>query len=275
MTRRPHRARTSYAAPVSALLAALLACAPCTRVHAESRVDLTLARALFDEGVTHAEHGDWSAAADRFERAYAIKSSPGVAYNWASALAALGQLVHATELLDRALRDESADEALRAECEALRSSLAPRLAHLRVTMAGQATDDTELWVDGARWPRPAWGVSSPMDPGAHVARRLERGSEVARLELTLAEGEDRSLELDAPRLAPSTPRVAVASQDAAPGPTATRSERPLYKNPWLWTSVGVAVVAGVVVGVVKASQGGGTETEAPVSGNVGDGVIRW
>lgn len=241
---------------------------------AQTRVDLTLARALFEEGVGLAEHGDWSAAADRFERAYAIKQSAGIAYNWASALVALGKLVHAVELLDAALRDESADEALRAECEALRTSLAPRIAHLRVSVGGEAGDATELWVDDARWPRPAWGVSSPMDPGTHVAKRLEAGREVARLDLDLAEGEQRELELSAPR----PERAAAPMMSLGPAEVRAserRGDRPLYKNPWLWTSVGVAVVAGVVVAVVRAGQGGNSQTEAPVTGNTGDAVIRW
>jgi len=245
------------------------------QARADERVDLTLARALFEEGVSLAEGDDWPAAADRFERAYAIKPTAGVAYNWSSALAAMGKLVHASELLAHALREGVADPSLKEECEALQAAISPRLARLRVSVPGPVSDNTELRVDGHLWPRPAWGASSPMDPGQHLAVRREGGREVARMDIQLAEGDVRELELAATtpgkRMAQASPVEFVPEQLKTGAPV---DRRPLYKNPWVWAGAGAVIVAGIVITAVAASGGGGG-SEAPAQGNTGEGVIRW
>src|SRR5690349_21617960 len=67
---------------------------------AQKSHETALARALFEEGVALADKGDWSAAADRFGRAYELKPTAGIAFNWSSALTKTGKLVQASELLE-------------------------------------------------------------------------------------------------------------------------------------------------------------------------------
>ncbi|MFM2416958.1 MAG: hypothetical protein RL385_1681 [Pseudomonadota bacterium] len=260
---------------IASLLCCLCCLAGASQVRADERVDLTLARALFEEGVTLAEADDWASAADRFERAYAIKPTAGVAYNWSSALAAMGQLVHASELLDRTLREGIADPALKQECDTLQASILPRLARLRVSIPEPVSTSTELRVDGHVWPRPAWGASSPMDPGQHLAVRLEAGREVARMNVQLGEGEARALDL----VATSKGKHIVAPPPVELGPaqhkeSAPVDRRPLYKNPWVWAGMGAVIVAGIVITAVSTT-GGSAGSEPPAQGNTGEGVIRW
>ena len=66
---------------------------------AQTAQETALARALFEEGVVAADAQRWDEAAERFERAYGLKATPGIAYNWASALVELGRLVEAGERL--------------------------------------------------------------------------------------------------------------------------------------------------------------------------------
>ena len=56
-----------------------------------------LARTLFEEGVALADRGDYVGAADRFSRAYSLKPTSGIAFNWASVSIETGKLVQAGE----------------------------------------------------------------------------------------------------------------------------------------------------------------------------------
>ena len=55
----------------------------------------TEVRALFDEGLDSSNRRSWSQAEDRFRRCLAIRRSPVIEYNLASALQAQGELVEA------------------------------------------------------------------------------------------------------------------------------------------------------------------------------------
>ena len=55
------------------------------------------------------------------------------------------------------------------------------------------------------------------------------------------------------------PEVPVAKQ---------QEKKPLYKNPWLWTAVGVVVV-GAAVGAGVGAASGGTKHEEPYGGSTG------
>ena len=65
-----------------------------------------LARTLFEEGVALADRGDYVGAADRFSRAYSLKPTSGIAFNWASVLIETETPVRAlNELTGRALAE--------------------------------------------------------------------------------------------------------------------------------------------------------------------------
>jgi hypothetical protein len=228
--------------------------------------ELTLARTLFEEGVAHADAGDWEKAADRFERAYAIKPTPGIAFNWASALMRVGRLVEASELLRSVARDEANEPALREESQSMLSDLTPRLSQLRLDVR-RATAHTEIELDGEPWPRPAWGLSSPVNPGEHVAVCLENGRSLEQLTVSLMEGESKSLTLCSPE--PSTPPV------GAEAPTShAREDTPLWRSWKLWTAVGAVVVAGSLTAALTTRPRQEQRGKA-VEGNTTPGVLRW
>jgi hypothetical protein len=90
------------------LLASLLTSSALGQVNPQGGHEVALARALFEEGITLADRGDWTGAADRFGRAHSLKPTSGTAFNWASALAETGQLMQASELLESVIRDPKA-----------------------------------------------------------------------------------------------------------------------------------------------------------------------
>src|SRR5436853_2215378 len=87
-----------------------------------------LARTLFDEGVGFVDHDRWSEAVDRFRRAYALRASPVIAFNLASALAEQGHPVESTELLRVVLHDPSTERRVRTAATDLLAAVSPRVA---------------------------------------------------------------------------------------------------------------------------------------------------
>jgi hypothetical protein len=239
------------------------------RAAAQGSHETAQARALFEEGVSLADHGDWSGAADRFERAYALKATAGIAFNWASALAQTGKLVQASELFQGVLRDPAASPELKQESARKLAALTPRVPRLTLNVDRELAEAGTVRLDGKEWPRAVWDVASPVDPGLHVASCTHEDDELAHAEVTLAEGEQRSLLL-------STHAPSDSSDPAQPtkDSPAQRAHRPLYKNWVLWAAVGAAVVGGAVVIAVTTSKG--DTHDAPIAqGNTGTGVIRW
>lgn len=256
----------------------LLFLAPHTAAAQDAQQD-ALARTLFDEGVTLADKHDYDGAADRFERAYSLRPSPGVAYNWAHVLIESRKLLRAQQLLLEVARSSSADAQLKSDAEAELQALSLRLPRLRVRVTGASDPSTQVTVDGTSWPRAAWDVASPIDPGAHALTLEHQGQTFAQPPLLLNEGESREAELRVPAneppplpVAASSVAASSASASAAP-PSAERQHAPLYKSWVVWTAVGV-VVGAVVVGAVLASKNDAKD-EPPVAGNAMPGVLTW
>jgi hypothetical protein len=237
-----------------------------------------LARTLFEEGVALADRGDYVGAADRFSRAYSLKPTSGIAFNWASVLIENGKFLLAEDLLLGVQRDPAASASLKEESETMLSALKPRIARLKVHVVSRGAAPVDpaisVEVDGHDWPRAAWDISSPIDPGAHSVRLVHGQAELARDEPQLAEGASREVLLEVPAQDATTSAVTTTTTPSK-GPVDAPSEhKPLYKSWVLWTAVGAVVVAGVVTGVMLASKKE-PKDEAPIAGNTMPGVLRW
>lgn len=281
----PRAALRAWASSLVLLISLEIVCP----THAQEAQQTALARTLFEEGVARADRGDWVGAADRFARAYTLKPTSGIAFNWASALMEVGKLLEAQELLHQVARDPSSDPELRKQSELSLSSIDERIARIRVRVVGEVSDDARLEVDGVAWPRAAWDVNSPIDPGRHLLVLKTDDREHSRIELNLTEGDSRELVMNtsgpselmrAPRpLAASGPRgdrphaQLIALRPAtAPTQVDEHSARPLRRSWLLWTAVGVVVTGGVVTAVLLTRDRDEAERD-PVMGNAG--VIRW
>jgi hypothetical protein len=224
--------------------------------------------------VALADAGDWVAAADRFARAYELKPTSGIAFNWASALSKTGKLVQASELLQGVVRDPVAAPELKQDSEQKLRELSPRIARLKLSVDRELAAAGTVSVDGKEWPTAVWDVASPVDPGHHVAScRNDDDEELARVEIELSEGEQKDVLLTTHSGAREG-----ASEDgsAAPGAGGSTRDQPrrLYKSWILWTAVGVAVVGGAIA--IAVTSGKGDERSEPIAqGNTGTGVIRW
>lgn len=234
-----------------------------------------MARALFEEGVRFADQNEWTEAADRFERAIALRDSAVIAFNLATAYEHLGRLVEASERLTRVVRDSRADARVVASANALLAQIRPRIGHLRVNVAG-ARDSATYELDGRPLPVAAIGVTTPVDPGPHVVRAMRNGSEVATATIEVSSGADATTSLDVPAPPAIDPNSAArAASGDGTNVVVGNGDVPNDDSggaPWGWiVAGGVVVVAGVVVAVLLSSG----STRDAVSGDSNPAVLEW
>ncbi|AKF07510.1 tetratricopeptide repeat protein [Sandaracinus amylolyticus] len=256
----------TLAAILGALIIALAA-----PVDAQGGGDMEQARALFQAGLAAAREARWDEAREAFERSLAIAERPNTLLNLAGAQAQTGRLVAAVASYRRFLELATSGREARYRSQAgdALAALEPRIARLTIATAG-LEDDDEVQLDGTTVTSLA--ASIPVDPGAHVARIVRDGEEVARQSIALGEGEVRTVALEAPRVVARAEPVAVA----APFVVEREDERDQGDgDTWLWVGIGVgaAVVVGVAIGVAVAVTS--SESGPLYSGNLGDGMARF
>jgi len=143
------------------VLAAILAIAAPSAAHAQvsdgNAADQARgqAQALNKEGVAFLAKKDFSAALDRFQRAYAVFPSPKVLINIAASLKELGRHAEAANAYQRYLDDPGAESARRAEVTKILATLDKQLGVVAIT-----TDPFDSEVQVAGW-SPGW-----IPPGA-------------------------------------------------------------------------------------------------------------
>lgn len=244
---------------VRCLISFVLCCALSASSLARAQADDTAAsaRALFEQGLGAADGARWSEAADLFQRALALRDSPVIRFNLASALAELGRLVEALDLLRAVEQDARTNAELRARVKRDRTGLERRIAHMIIRVESELSD-WQVLVDERALPRERVGSELALDPKLHYVslRAGERVLDDAQVEL--GEGELREVRLMAEVPAP----VVVAPEKQAPitleyaGPALSDEDPAPNKRKrrliWGVSSAAVAVAAGVIAGVLVA-----------------------
>lgn len=152
------------------------------------------------------------------------------------------------------------DPPLRQETEALLSRARGFVA--TVTVDAQPAK-AELWLDGARVEAFA---PQRVSLGEHVFELRQVGYISERRVVRLRGGEVLQLSL-------SLATDAVARATTSPSGQRSDKARPLYKNPWLWSGIGVAVAGAVTASVLLATRGHDrTNTVAQGTQNTPPGV---
>jgi hypothetical protein len=109
-----------------------------------------------------------------------------------------------------------------------------------------------------------------LEVGDHIVELKAAGYVSERRALKIAGGEELSLNVQLREL-PAEPAKPALLAATAPGTTSGQdapAKKPMYKNPWLWTALGVVVVgAGVVTAVVLSSPTKQVEPGAPQTGD--------
>jgi hypothetical protein len=209
-------------------------------------------------------------AEDRFRRADALVHAPTLVVAQGRALMGLGRLVEAYERFQLALREGVApgdpESWNRAEEEArkLSAEMERRIAWLTVSVPRALNPKVE--IDGKPVPPAALGVPRATDPGTRTITAGAEGYATRRVEVTLAEGARRSLQV---LLARTSRPEAVAAPSVPPPVTEepTRSESPSPTLAYTMFGVGgVGLLVGSVTGILTLDRyatldsvcGGGT-----------------
>ena len=241
-----------------------------------------IARALFEEGLGFVDSEAWLDAADRFSRLLAIRYSAVAAYNLALARAHLGKYVVAAEMLRKVLADASLDPSVRAAAQRLQAEVDSKIGSLTVKVEGDATGCV-LYVDDQAWPRAAWGVAAPVDPGEHIAQLRKHGSVRRTVTASVAPGGNVATVLS---LQPVPPPAAVASaaqrsdSTSAPGEALAardddeRGRGGVLRSPWFWAGVGAVIIVGATVGIAAAASSGDPAPAKAVKGDFMPSVIE-
>lgn len=157
-----------------------------------------------------------------------------------------GTIQHLEQSLASPVR--ALEGTMRADTEALLARAKSYVARVKVDVTPR---EAALVVDGAPYQGQA-PFELTLAVGDHVLDFSANGRQPEKRRLSAVGGEEVTLVV-------VLPEVPVAKQ---------QEKKPLYKNPWLWTAVGVVVV-GAAVGIGVGASGGGTTEESPHGGSTG------
>jgi hypothetical protein len=227
-------------------------------------------RALIDDAVREYEARHFEEARSLFARAVSLQPSARAYRGLGMSEFELRNYLDSADNLERSLASHirPIEGELRAETERLLTRARGFLARYVVVTQPR---ETRVFVDGNEAKlSPVGELLVPV--GDHTLEFRAEGFLTER-QLRKVNGGEQEQVLVFLKTVPSPAEVAAAAPVTADtgtkGPLSTREDRepgraPLYKNPWLWTAVGVVVVA-AAVGTGLALSGGGTRTEAAIS----------
>lgn len=264
-----------------------------TSVRAEpSPGEREAARELGSQGTKAFAAGDYAAAAERLERAYAILPAPSLGVWRARALVKLGRLLAASEqyLAVTRLEVKSGNLALQkqaqVDAERERAALLPRIPGIVIQLEGASPAEVTLSMDGAAVSAGMVGERLPVDPGRHSAEAV-RNAERVHVALEVAEGEQKFAKLaftPAPPVVATPPAPAAGAEGGVadvprPMPTATSSRnqplpaavaRPNTLGRTLgWVAVGaggVGIAIGAATGIAVLGKKGALQDNAACRG---------
>lgn len=218
------------------------------------------ARQLGYEGVNAYAAGDYAAASERLERAYAILRVPTVGLWSARSLARIGKLVAASERYQEVgrlpLPDVEPEVHKKAQTDAQeeRTALLPRLGHIRIVVStAPASSPSSVTLDGQALPAAVIGTELPVDPGTrHLELRM--GERTVARDVAVAEGESQRVELALVDEPVAAPVPAVEPMRAPETPESDRGST-MRTAGWITVGVGTAgVVFGAIMGGIAASE---------------------
>jgi hypothetical protein len=210
---------------------------------AESAAERDEARALFREGSRLAKEGRWREAEEHYGRSLARKRAAITLYSLAVAERRTGRLVEAIAHLQAFLAEPrtSATAAYEDPAREAVAELSRRVPRLVLAVAPTGVRGLSIDVDGVPVPVALMGEPRPVNPGAHAVTARAPGHREERVQLTAFEG--------------GVKRVKLVLVPGAPEPPPASSV-PLA----LALSGGIAVVAGIALGLVGVKEAGDAPT---------------
>lgn len=214
--------------------------------------DPAAAERLFRDGRRAVIMGNYVSACPMFEESYRLDPAPGTLLNLADCEEKRGQLARAWEHF-RQLHDQlPASDDRRAEAGLRAEAIEPRIPRLRIVVADARATVSR---DGVTLGPASLGISLPVDPGQHVIVVTARGHHERSYEVSLAETEDKELDVTT-----GEPVVVLPSIVRKPDVLSPRTETSSAGNTqrtagWVLGGAGVAALAaGGALGIVALTK---------------------
>lgn len=183
-----------------------------------------VAQTLFDEGKTLMQDQRYVEACAKFADSNRLAPGTGTLLNLAECHVKIGKLATAwVEMNNAADGDRRSGNAQRlAWIETQIQGLAPKLAHLTVSVAPATPAGFRVQLDGIAIDPAAYGAPTPVDPGDHTVSASAPGFETWSSKIAIAQNGDAQ-SIDVPMLNPET--------NAAPAPAPIAASPPAGANP--------------------------------------------
>jgi hypothetical protein len=262
---------------VASLLAFALSAATAARAQPATAAptgprDASRADALFREARELIRAGEHAKACPKLAESQRLDPAPGTLVNLGDCQEKIGRLADALRHYREGLeRLPDADERSGYARSRL-IALAPRVPRLTLTLGASAPEGTRVALDGVAVPSAVLGTALEVNPGAHTLLVGASGRRERAFEVSIAEGEARTLAVEpgeeapveAPPPAPVAPPVASAVNRTAPE---ANTEEPGSQSlrPFGLALAGVGVV-GVAIGTIYSVKASSSNAEAEAAG---------
>jgi hypothetical protein len=198
------------------------------------------AHTLFQRGQVAYSQGDYAAAIEQWNQAYAMDPRPLLQWNLAQAYERLGRLEEAAAALNTYLEHADPTDANQADARARMGSIRQRIESTGVTLHG-GPEGATITLDGndaGRLPRPD---AIRVTPGAHRIVVHAAGFSDFTSDVVVPAGQQTGVEVGMTALAPAT--------------TSGGSEIPIVPV-IVWSAAGVTLIVGAILGGVALSAAG-------------------
>jgi hypothetical protein len=224
---------------VWALLAATATAAP---------RDPAAAELLFREARKALSEGRTEEACAKFAESQRLDPGAGTLINLAACEEKLGKLASSWEKWQRALASMRSDDSRRPGVQKRAAALEARLPRLEIRLAPSAPPGTSVTRNEIELGAASLGLALPVDPGTHRVLVSAPGRETKSYELSLAEAETQTLEVEPGAATPIEPPAGPPSEPTAPPEPAPELDHP-GKRTAGFVALGVGA-AGLVVGTL-------------------------
>lgn len=219
---------------------------------APSKKDLEAAKKAFFEGLDFEDKKDWKSALDRFEAVAKVRMTPQVRFHLALCKENLGMLIEALHDFELAESDAKAEKVADVMKEAPEHAAAikPRIPKLTIKVPSDV-DGVSVTLDGNAID-PKGSEEILVNPGSHKIEASADKRQSFTKEISLAEGESKSVTLKMPAIGGGdTKDDPPPNDDPPPKDDAPKSKTPIV--PLVVGGIGLAALAGAGFFALKRS----------------------
>ena len=208
-----------------------------------SAQDAAAADVLFNQARELTEKGDFAAACPKFEESERLDPGMGTLYRLGDCYEHIGRTASAwASFHEVMIQAKSAGQSAReADARQRAAALEKLLSHLTIEVP-KSTDNVVIERDGAPVGAAQWGLSLPVDPGAHVLVAHAPGKIAWRATVNVAASE--AVVAKVPPLADAP--VPPAADTASPSPSTSRKTAGLVVGGVGVVALGVSGVFGLI-----------------------------